>query len=310
MPRARGQRWRQPGELAIAAQRRRHLLARFGEGRRVGDHKVEALAGLGEPGGFAEDFGAAKGARCRRRRSAPPPRPPAPAPARSGRCRRLRWRRRAPPAPRTRRCSNKDREPAPPAPGRRQSADYRAGRKTSRSFARRADRSENRRRFRGPAPARRGRPGATRASGGSPSCARAGLSLRSTIACGRNSRGQSVEHQRLEPGDAGGVRLHDQNRAETVDDQTRQPVGLGMDEPVIGLIEQALAQPQGPFEPAQQKSAGRSAAPASRSRRRPASRQCGLNIATPSGLSSARRRVTSAPGVSARAASSIRTSFA
>ncbi len=57
----------------------------------------------------------------------------------------------------------------------------------------------------------------------------------------------------------GGVRLHHENCPETVDDETGQPVGLGMDEAIIGLVEQPLAQPQRAFEPARQESAGRSA---------------------------------------------------
>ena len=46
---------------------------------------------------------------------------------------------------------------------------------------------------------------------------------------------ERLEDDRLEPRHAGGIRLHDENRPEPVDDEARQPVGLGMDEPVIGL---------------------------------------------------------------------------
>ncbi len=42
-----GYRGGEAGELAIAAQRRRQILARLGEGGRVGDDDVEALTGSG-----------------------------------------------------------------------------------------------------------------------------------------------------------------------------------------------------------------------------------------------------------------------
>ena len=45
----RGQRRSEACELAIAANCGRHFLARFCEGRRVGDDDVETLSGGGEP---------------------------------------------------------------------------------------------------------------------------------------------------------------------------------------------------------------------------------------------------------------------
>jgi len=51
---ARGHAGGEPRELAVAAQCRRHFLARFGEGRGIRDDDVEALAVGGEPTGFGK----------------------------------------------------------------------------------------------------------------------------------------------------------------------------------------------------------------------------------------------------------------
>ena len=108
--------------------------------------------------------------------------------------------------------------------------------------------------------------------------------MRSTIASGVSTSPQRLEDHRLEPVHPGGVGLHDQHRAEPVDDQPGQAVGLGMDQPVIGRVEQPLAQLERPLEPADEEAAADRPRPASRSSRRAASSVCGLNIATPSGL--------------------------
>jgi hypothetical protein len=47
--------------------------------------------------------------------------------------------------------------------------------------------------------------------------------------------------------------LHDQDFAEAVDDKAGQPVGLAVNEAVIGLREQPLAQAQGPLQPPREK---------------------------------------------------------
>ena len=52
----------EPRQLAITAQCRRHILARLGEGGRIGDDDVEALACSGEPGSFGKGLAAAKAA--------------------------------------------------------------------------------------------------------------------------------------------------------------------------------------------------------------------------------------------------------
>ena len=59
---------------------------------------------------------------------------------------------------------------------------------------------------------------------------------------------QCVEHERHQPVDAGGIGLHDEHRAEPVDDEAREPVRLGMDKPVIGRAVDPLAQTQSSFE--------------------------------------------------------------
>src|SRR2546422_1019468 len=53
-----GHRSGKPSELAIAAQCRRHLLARPREGGGIGDDEVEALSRRGEPGSFAKHLAA------------------------------------------------------------------------------------------------------------------------------------------------------------------------------------------------------------------------------------------------------------
>ncbi len=74
-----------------------------------------------------------------------------------------------------------------------------------------------------------------------------------TIARGLQDGGERVEHDRFEPRHPGGVRLNDDDIADAIDDQTGQPVGLGMNEAVIGLVEQLPAQPQCPLDPAREK---------------------------------------------------------
>ncbi len=96
-------------------------------------------------------------------------------------------------------------------------------------------------------------PSATAVSSGSPSSVRAGLSLRSTIAAGDSRLAQRLDDERRQPVHAGGVRLHDQDPAKPVDDEPRQAVCLGMDEPVIGRIVKPLAQPECALEPAREK---------------------------------------------------------
>ncbi len=51
-----------PGQLAVAAQRRRRILFRAGEGRRIGNDDVEALAPAGERSRLGEHLAAAEGA--------------------------------------------------------------------------------------------------------------------------------------------------------------------------------------------------------------------------------------------------------
>jgi len=70
---------------------------------------------------------------------------------------------------------------------------------------------------------------------------------------------QCVEHERHQPVDAGGIGLHDEHRAEPVDDEAREPVRLGMDKPVIGRAVDPLAQTQSSFEMPHKKTAFRSA---------------------------------------------------
>src|SRR5207248_10987154 len=57
---ARGHGGGEARQLAVAAQCRRHLLARFGEGRRIRDDDVEAFVLGGEPAGLGKGFAAAK----------------------------------------------------------------------------------------------------------------------------------------------------------------------------------------------------------------------------------------------------------
>ena len=47
---------------------------------------------------------------------------------------------------------------------------------------------------------------------------------------------------------AGGVQLADHDVPEPVDHEARQAVGLGVHQAIVGLVEQPLAQPQGPRE--------------------------------------------------------------
>jgi hypothetical protein len=61
---------------------------------------------------------------------------------------------------------------------------------------------------------------------------------------GRQRLGQRLKQERLQPVDAGRVRLRHHDVAETVDHQTRQAVGLGVDETVIWLVVKTLAQAQ------------------------------------------------------------------
>ena len=63
---------------------------------------------------------------------------------------------------------------------------------------------------------------------------------------------QRVKHERHQPINAGGIRLHGQHPAEPVDDQTGQSIRLGMHQPVIRCPVQPLAQPQRAFEMAQE----------------------------------------------------------
>src|SRR5581483_6681579 len=60
----RGQLRGKAGELAVAPQRRRHVALRPGEGGRIGDDDVEALAGGGEPRRLEKHVAAAEFAGC------------------------------------------------------------------------------------------------------------------------------------------------------------------------------------------------------------------------------------------------------
>ena len=172
----------------------------------------------------------------------------------------------------------------------------RAGRRTSRSSARRAGRQGTSRRSRGPPPARRASPSppAPRQRQPFERARRAVVAQHDRL--GRQQRGERIEDERLEPSHAGGIRLHDEHRPEAVDDQARQPVGLGMDEAIIGRLEEPLAQPERALEPAREKApADRPAGVAIQEARREQAvrvehrhpeRRC----------SSARRKVTSVPG--------------
>ena len=118
-PARRGQLRREPRQLAITAQRRRHVAFRARERRRIGDDDVEPLAGP-RPARRPRRT-PRRGGTCsaRRRRSAAPMRRRAPAPPRSGRC-RAPPRRRAPQLlRRTRRHSNTGRAPGRRGPARR-----------------------------------------------------------------------------------------------------------------------------------------------------------------------------------------------
>src|SRR5205814_7397521 len=59
---------------------------------------------------------------------------------------------------------------------------------------------------------------------------------------------QRIEDKRHLALDAGGIGLHDEHRAEPVDDQAWKPIRLGMDKPVIGRAVDPLAQTQSSFE--------------------------------------------------------------
>ncbi len=62
-------------------------------------------------------------------------------------------------------------------------------------------------------------------------------------------RGERLAYQRLQRRDAGGVGLHDEDRPEPVDDETRQSIRLGMNEAVIGPVEEPLAQGERALQP-------------------------------------------------------------
>ena len=47
--------------------------------------------------------------------------------------------------------------------------------------------------------------------------------------------------------------MHDEDAGEAVDDEAGQPIGFGMNKPIIGQFEESVAQPQRALEPTRKK---------------------------------------------------------
>src|ERR1700724_1996895 len=62
-------------------------------------------------------------------------------------------------------------------------------------------------------------------------------------------------NQRPEPSHARGVRLDGENPVKAVYHKARQPVGLGVDQPIIWRLEKPLAEPQRALDPASEEAA-------------------------------------------------------
>ena len=203
------------------------------------------------------------------RRSAPPPWPPASAPAPNGR----------PPAPPARpRRRRLDREAAAvaidiehaarPSPAPPPSPGCRADRRTSRSSARPTDRPGSAPPFSTSSIGSPRSPLAQRSSGSRPSSVR----MPPLVAQQHRRRLQHLVERRQQVRQqlfhAGAVDLHHQRVAVAVDHRARQAVRLGMDQPVIGRLEQLSAAAPAPAAAGPPGTPGRPRPAGSRDQRR------------------------------------------
>jgi hypothetical protein len=291
----------------IGAQPRLQRLFRRREGGRVADHEAEARA-LGGQRLHRREGVAALGREAVRHARRLGPLGAAPAPGRS--CRRPARSRPPPPArPARSRPHGEDVEHPPPrAEPRRRRRGSAAGRRRAPSSARPGGRPCRWRRSSAPGPAPDSVPRSTRVSSSSPSSDRARppafLTTVDTPGDVDQRRHQRVE-MRLGPG---GVGLDHRRVAEAVDDDARQAVGLGMDEPVEGRSK-SRSRSASAGDQARRNQPRRSPPPGSVEHPRDDLRG-GLTPTSPIGRRSASSSTASVPGASARVRRSVTSSLA